>query len=168
MQNAMQQNPLLGHFDRDPGRWRPMYYGVQISVGVDDGQIGRGSISLNNQPYILTRISSKIVGDTADPSTSGLYQDGQYDVVWKDEQSNYQKGSIPADLMWGSYGSADGGNGGGFFMNLPYVLPYAGNKTLSFEIENRVPRTLVPEAEYFTVAICVAGIADWGTLKTGR
>ena len=97
-----------------------------------------------------------------------LYQDGQYDVIWKDEQSNYQKGSIPADLMWGSYGSAAGGDGGGFFMNLPYVLPYAGNKTLSFELENRVLRALTPTAEYFTIAICVAGIADWGTLKTGR
>lgn len=167
MQNQ-QPNPLLGLFDRDPGRWRPMYYGTEISVGVAAGSVGRNTISLNNQPYIITRISHKIVGNTADPSTSGLYQDGQYDAIWKDEQSNYQKGVIPADLMWGSYGSAAGGEGGGFYMNLPYVLPYAGNKTLSFEITNRVTRVLVPTADYFAVAICVAGIADWGTLKTGR
>lgn len=165
---AQQQNPLLGLFDRDPGRWRPMFYGVKISVGVAAGDVGRGSIGLNNQPYIMTRITHKIVGDTADPSTSGLYQDGQYDMIWKDEQSNYQKGSIAADLMFGSYGSAAGGDGGGFLMNLPYPLPYAGNKTLSFEVENLVTRTLVPTASYFKVEICVAGITDWGTLQTGR
>lgn len=166
MNPTMQQNPLLGHFDRDPGRWRPMHYGRQIDVGPTAGDIGRNTINLNNQPYIMTRISAKIVGETATPEDSGLYQDGQYDVIWKDEQSNYQNESIPADLMWGSYGSSEGGNGGGFFMNLPYVLPYAGNKTLSFEIMNRVTRSL--SREYFTVAICVHGIADWGTLKTGR
>lgn len=118
----------------------------------------------------MTRITHKIVGDTADPSTSGLFNDGQYDVVWKDEQSNYQKGEIPADLMWGSYGSSDGGNGGGFVMNMPYPLPYAGNKTLSFDITNAVARVLAgdPVPTHFVVAICVSGIADWGTLQTSR
>lgn len=159
------KNPLFGLYDRDPGPWRPMHYGVKISVGVNAGQTGRGSISLNNQPFILSRITHKIVGLTATPSASGLYNDGQYDMEFKDEQSVYQKGDIPADLMFGNYGSADAGNGGGFLMNMPYPLPYPGNKTLSFVITNAVDRTLDPVASDFVVAICASGIMYWGELK---
>ena len=50
----------------------------------------------------------------------------------------------------------------GFSYEFPYPIPYAGNKTLTFEIFNRCARTLVPEADYFTVALVVHGIADWG------
>lgn len=77
--------------------------------------------------------------------------------MFRDEQSSYQNQSIPANLMWGWVQS-------GYVMELPYPLPYAGNKTLYFEVTNRVTRTLVPTADYFQVGIAVHGIADWGTL----
>lgn len=163
-QAAQGKHHLLGRFDYDPGRWRPLYYGVKISVGTAINANGIGSIPLNNQPYILTRVMHKIVGETADPATTGLYQDGQYDVALRDEQSNYQNGFIGADLMYGSIGIDNGsGGGGGFVMDLTYPLPFAGSKTITWEVINRVPRTLASAAETFTVEICLHGLADWGT-----
>ena len=149
---------LVGKFDVDPGRYRPMYYGVDISVPVIQGGVGQGSITINNQPYIMTRVTHKIVGRTADPDTSGLYQDGQYYLEFKDEQSNYQNGPIPADIMFGSVVS-------GYVMELPFPLAFAGNKTLTFRITNVPPRALSPTQDYYTVHVAIHGIADWGTLS---
>lgn len=151
------QHPLLGLFDRDPGQWRPQLYGVEISVPVALNGTGQANLVLNNQPFIMTRITHQVVGDTAHASTSGLFQDGMYSIEWKDEMSNYQNGPIMADLMFGNVAA-------GFSYMLPYPLPYAGNKTLFFRVTNRVLRALTPEADYFTVAICVHGIGNWGTV----
>lgn len=156
-------NPLLSRFDLDPGKWRPLYYGVEISVGVIAGGQGIGSITVNNQPYILQRIATKIIGNTANPSVSGLYQDGQYDLSWRDEQSNYQNQQIPADLLFGSQG-AGAGFPTGYIMELTYPIAYSGNRTLTFEITNRVTRTLVPQADYFSIYVACHGIGDWGQL----
>lgn len=156
---------LLGRFDLDPGRWRPLFYGLKISVPtMIDGE-GRGSVTINNQPYIMTRIAHKIMGETADPETTGLYQDGQYDMDFKDEQSNYQNEEIPADLMFGSFGSHDNS---GYYMELPFPIPFAGNKTISFRVINRVARVLTSAETSFNVAICLHGLADWGTLSPNR
>lgn len=154
-----QPHPLLGRFDLDPARWKPLFYGVEVSVPVGLGGRGIASISLNAQPYILTRLSAKIIGETADPSTTGLYQDGQYDIVFRDEQSNYQSGPIPGDLMWGGVNT-------GYALDLPFPIPYAGNKSITFEITNRVARVLASAAEYFTVGISMHGVADWGPRAT--
>ena len=163
MNNLPGQKPhpllgLMGKFDVDPGRYRPLVYGVPISVGVNDGDVGRGSITINNQPWIMTRITHQIQGATADPATSGLYQDGQYTIEYRDEQSNYQNGPIPAEMMFGSVRS-------GYAMDLPYPIPFAGNKTISFNVTNLVTRTLVPGATQFVVWIAIHGVADWGKLR---
>lgn len=160
-------SPLLGKYDLDPGQWRPLYYPTEISVGINAGENAENSVNFNHQPFIMTAISHKIVGDTADPSTSGLYQDGQYDLEWRDEQSNYQKSRCPADLMFGTWGSAANGEGGGFGWQLPYPIAFAGNRTLTFKITNRVARTLTgdPPPTTFIVAVCCIGIGDWGSLR---
>jgi hypothetical protein len=151
---------LMGKFDQDPGRYRPLYYGVEITVPTAVGGVGRGSISLNNQPFIWTRGGHQIVGDTADPSTTGLYQDGQYLIAFKDEQSNYQNQAIPAELLFGSVRS-------GYIVELAFPIAFAGNKTITFEITNRTNRALVPQADTYQVYIAMHGIADWGKLKPG-
>jgi len=148
---------LMGRFDADPGRYRPMYYGVEISVPVTTGGVGRGSITINNQPYIMTRITHKIVGRTAD-SQSGLFQDGQYDLEFKDEQTNYQNMPLPADIMFGSVAT-------GYLIELPYPIPFAGNKTLSFNITNRVARALSPQQDHFPISVVVHGVMDMGELR---
>ncbi len=146
---------LMGKFDKDPGRYRPLSYGVTISVPVAAGQVGQGSITINNMPWIMTYVTHQIIGDTADPSTSGLYQDGQYSIEYKDEQSNYQNGPIPAEMMFGSVRS-------GYIIALAYPLPFEGNKTLSFRLTNLVTRVLVPVSTTFDIAIAIHGVADWG------
>jgi hypothetical protein len=148
---------LMGKFDKDPGRYRPLYYGVPITVPVEVGGIGRASITINNQPYLMTHLLHQIVGNTNDYSTTGLAQDGQYLISWKDEQSNYQNVPIPADMLFGSVRS-------GYIIPLAYPIPFAGNKTLTFEITNLYTRVLVPEVDTFTVYIAIAGPADWGEL----
>lgn len=151
-------SPLFGRYDEDPGRYRPKWLHVEIDVQVSALGTGRGSIFLNNEPFAIVGMSSKIVGDTADPETSGLYQDGQYDIEWKDQQHNYVDGPIAADLMWGS-------NPFGYRVRFPFPIPYSGNDTLSFIVTNRVTRVLVPTADYFKVQIVVEGITDLGELQ---
>jgi hypothetical protein len=148
---------LMGKFDLDPGRYRPLYYGVTIAVGVDAGAIGRGSISINNMPYIWTHLTHQIVGNTNDYATLGLAQDGQYMIAFKDEQANYQNGPICADMMFGSVRS-------GYINPLSYPIPFAGNKTLTFEITNLYTRVFDPVAPKFNVMLAMHGVADWGTL----
>lgn len=148
-------SPLFGRYDKDPGRYRPQWYHVEIDVPVTAGGVQAGTITINNEPFCIVRTTSKIIGNTADPSTSGLYQDGQYDVEWKDQQHNYVDGPIAADLMWGS-------NENGYFIPFPFPLPYSGNDTLTFRVTNRVTRVLVPTSDTFTVQIVVHGITDLG------
>jgi hypothetical protein len=148
---------LLGKFDYDPGRYRPLIYGLSITVGDQAGDIGRGSVSINNQPWVMTKITHQITGPTADPETSGLYQDGQYLIEFKDEQSNYQNQPIPADILFGSVRS-------GFIIELPYPIPFAGNKTLTFNLTNLVTRTLTV-GNTFDVHLALHGCADWGPLS---
>lgn len=152
-----QSHPLLSRFDQDPGPWRPFFYRVVINVPVMAGQSEAGSITINNQPYIWTRLSSQIIGATGDPEGSGLYQDGQYEIEFKDQQSNYQAQPVPS-------AAAFGGPGQGFVVDLPFPVPYAGANTLEFRITNLVTRTLIPEADTFPVKIVMCGVAEWGEL----
>lgn len=161
MQNQSQgpeeSSHLVNRFDQDPGAWRPFNYSVEMDVGVADGGLGRGQITTNQQPFIFTRLSSMIIGNTGDPETSGLYQDGQYSISFKDEMSNYQKEPVMAPILCGSVES-------GFISWLAMPLSLAGTRTLTFNVINRVLRVLSPEAETFRLMITMHGMADWGSL----
>lgn len=152
---------IVGPQDFDPGRFRPLFYVVEMSVPIAEGGVQRGSITLNAQPFVMTRLSGKIIGNTADPATSGLYQDGQWDVEFMDEQSNYQSGPIAGDLLFGGVWT-------GYSLPLPSPIPFAGNKTISFRVTNRVARVLVPESDYFTIQITAHGLSDWGETRNSR
>ena len=161
MQNQFQSpeeaRSLLNKFDQDPGPWRPFHYSTEIDVGVALGGLGRGPITTNQQPFIFTRLSHQIIGATGDPETTGLYQDGQYTIAFKDEMSNYQKEPTMAEQLAGSVRS-------GFIVWLAMPLALAGTRTLTFEIENRVLRVLSSQADHFVVSITMHGMADWGSL----
>jgi hypothetical protein len=158
MQEQQLPQNLLNEYDKDPGRWRPLMYPVFIDVPVISGNIGRGSITINAQPFVLVRLTHQIVGNTGDPEASGLYQDGQYTIGFQDEISNYQKQPVMADLAFGSVRS-------GYFANLAIPIPFAGNRTVSFELANQVQRVLTPVSETFRVSITMIGLADWGELR---
>lgn len=152
---TVSRNRLLSRFDADPGPWRPMFYPVEIDVPVTSGQSEIGSVTINNMPFIWTYLGHQIIGNTADPETSGLYQDGQYEIEMKDEQSNYQSAPIAASASLG-------GGAFGYIIQLPLPIPYPGTKTLTFRITNRVTRVLTPDAETFPVKLTVGGMAEWG------
>jgi hypothetical protein len=159
---------LLSRFDADPGRWRPMFYGVEIDVGLEEGNVGQGPINLNNQPFIMTRITHEIIGAYFEEAEVGndwsnwIFDNGQYAVEWKDEVSMYVNNPIMADLMWGRTKF-------GYTLDLPFPIPYGGNKTLTFRVLNRTTRTpTIPDLKYFRVGICVAGVADWGDENPNR
>lgn len=154
---------MLSRYDQDPGAWRPLFYGLDIDVGLKVGAINQGSVNLNNQPYILTRITHQIIGDyyvETDPMVMypmWLFNDGQYSIEWKDEQSNYTNTMIPADLMFGTV------RGYGGQRDLPFPIPFAGNKTITFRVMNLRTRTpTIPLLKYFRVSVCLCGVADWG------
>lgn len=149
--------PLSNFFDLDPERLKPMFYGVTIDVQTRaDGQ-GHGSLTIRNQPYIITRIVHKVIGQTADPESSGLYDDGQYSIEWQDEQRTYSQIPIAADLLAGPKGAGE-------YPDLQYPVYYAGTHTLNFRLTNHYARILTPVSETFRVQVVTAGLADWGKL----
>lgn len=159
---------LLGRFDLDPGNWRPLWYPVEVLVPVISGEIGINSIAVNNMPYIWTGVTHKIIGDTADPTTSNLFQDGMYDVKFSDEQTVYQRNWCPADLIFGAAGAGAGGQSGGFVQNMPYPIAFSGNVQITWEVRNRITRTILDDPEFFTVAFVMHGISSWGKARSGR
>lgn len=148
---------FFSQFDLDFNQYRPMWYGVEIDVPVILNGQGEGSINLNNQPYLLYRISHAIIGATYDWATTGLMQDDQYSISFRDEQSNYQNMPAMSALL---YGSAREGR----YNDFAIPLAYSGNRTLHFQIINRVTRVLAPQADYFRVGITLHGVSDWGPL----
>jgi hypothetical protein len=155
-------NPLLGRYDEDPGRFRPQHYYVRIDVPIELDGIGRGSIKINNEPFCMTRLTHKIIGNTADPTTSGLYQDGMYAIEWRDDQHVYQNESAPADLMFGW-------NESGYVLELPFPVAFPGNKSVNIRITNLVARgPLTPESDTYPVGICLHGIMDMGEAQYRR
>lgn len=152
---------LLSVQDLDPERWKPMFYQVTIDVPVLADGRGTGTINTNNQAFVLVRVGHTILGNTMDPETSGLYNDGQYLIQWKDEQRNYSDVPLQANLAFGPHIE-------GAQRRLAYPVMYSGNHTITFEVTNYYTRVLTPPAENFQVAIIVEGLADWKTLKGSR
>lgn len=149
--------PLLNFFDLDPERCKPMNYAVNIDVRtIADGQ-GMGSVTLRNQPFILVKIAHSVIGQTADPESSGLYNDGQYSIEMTDEQRTYGNIALMSDLMAGPKVQGD-------YPELIYPIYYAGTHTLKFLVTNHYARILSPVSDYFRVQIALLGLADWGTL----
>jgi hypothetical protein len=155
------QNPLFSRFDQDPGRYRPMFYNIEVTIPQAAGGWGEGSVTLRNQPFILTAVRHQIIGDSGlDDNAISLVQDGLYSIEMRDEQSSYQNIAGMADLM---FGRAQGGDS----QDLPYPIPYAGNKVLTFHITNRILRAM-QSGTYWLLGITVVGVADWGELALNR
>lgn len=149
--------PLLNFFDLEPERLKPLIYAVTIDVPVIEGGIGQGSVQLRNQPFIVTKITHRILGRTGDPESSGLYDDGQYLIEWKDDMRVYTTQPVNADLAFGPKALGE-------FPDLVYPIYYAGTIAIHFRIINQYLRTLSPQTDYFKIQIAVHGMADWGKL----
>lgn len=148
-------SPLMTRYDKDPGRWRPFKYGCVVDVPVLETEAGENTILIMNQPFMMDRISFSVVGNTHDYQGTGLADDGQYFVEWREEQSVYQNAPILAKTAFGTEE---------FPLYLSAPVAFAGNKTLYFRLSSSYTRVLNPVAEYFKVQVVCHGISDWGTL----
>lgn len=161
MNQRIDRSSLLSRFDQDAGPWRPMYYPLTLNVPLEAGQYAEDSITINNQPYIWMYIGHQILGNTWDWETTGLYQDGQYLLEVKDEQSNYQSLPIAA-------ASAFGQGATGYLAELPFPIAFAGNKTITFRATSTYTRVLNPDPDpsVFRLHLLMCGVADWGVLTS--
>jgi hypothetical protein len=150
---------LMSPQDLNPARWKPMNYGTNIDVPVAANGIGQGVVTFNNQPIFITRAAMLFLGNTEDPETSGLYQDGQVLVAMNDDQRTYQNIPLHADLLWGPKRE-------GSFRTLEFPIYYAGGRTIRFELTNTYTRVLTPVSDTFRVQIILAGLADWGQINS--
>lgn len=141
--------------DLNAERWKPMVYAVTIDVPVTANGIGRGNIQMNDQAIILTRASVMILGNTEDPETSGLYQDGQYLLTMQDEERVYSNVPVQADLLWGPKRV-------GPWRSFEYPIYYTRSHAVRFEVINIYTRVLTPQASNFQVQIALSGLADFG------
>lgn len=161
MDELRPQEPLQNLFDLKPERLHPAFYAVTIDVPVNQNGVGQGSITIRNQPLIITRIATRILGLTWDPETTGLADDGQYLVEWSDEQRNYTPAPVNADLLFGPKHQ-------GSFQSLVYPLYYAGTHTILFRLTNLYQRVLTPEVDTYQVQVLMQGLADFGMEKVPR
>ena len=77
--------------------------GDPVTLDLPVGVSQQGSVNIVNVPFILKRITHRIIGSNqlvAFPNN--LLQDGQYDIEWRTDQHNYQTAPINAVLMCGS------------------------------------------------------------------
>lgn len=163
--NSPFNSELMGARDVDPGRWRPTFYKCDIDVPVAAGQIESGSVTTDRPSFWLTRVTHQIVGPTGDPQTTGLFQDGQYSIEWKDELSVYTNGTPDSFVMPDAiFGSVRAGHD----KLLAFPMYFASRNTHTFRIRNEVTRNLNPAAETFRVQIQLHGISDFGKAVTER
>src|SRR4030042_6675063 len=92
---------LMSPSDLNAARVNPMNYATIIDVPVIANGVGQGVVTFNNQPIFVTRAAMLFLGNTEDPETSGLFQDGQVLIAMNDDQRTYQNQPIHADLLWG-------------------------------------------------------------------
>lgn len=152
------KNPLIAWYDADPAGWKPFLYSGFCDIGVDVDSQARLSIRTIYAPYMWTAVTHGIVGNIDDPETSGLYNDGQYLINWKDERSAYVNNPIPANLAFGPHKEGD-------FPESPLPVFFPANHTVTFELTNLYNRILTPEADTFRIYIALKGLHYWGQLK---
>jgi hypothetical protein len=156
-QTEKMDSRLLSIGDMDPERWKPLLYSAVADVPVTaNGQV-RVSIPTNNKPYVWTHFAHTILGNTGDPQTSGLFNDGQYLIQISDELINYTDQAIHADLISGLKVR-------GQYEKLPYPIYLSGTHSINFSITNIYTRVLTPVSSTFSVQIALRGVCDWGKL----
>lgn len=151
-------NPLTAFYDADPAGWKPYLYSeyTDLDVAVNS----RGTLVFNTQssPYIWTNVTHGIVGNVDDPESSGLYNDGQYLVLMRDNRTNYIDKPVPANLAFGPHKAGE-------FADLPMPIFFPADHTVQFDLTNIWARVLNPPSETFRVYFALRGISYWGQLK---
>lgn len=151
-------NPLVAFFDADPAGWKPYLYSEFLDLGVAADSQGTIVFRTNFAPMIWTHVTHGIVGNIDDPESSGLYNDGQYLVLVRDERTNYIDKPIPANLAFGPHKE-------GSFAELPFPIFFPANHAVNFQLTNIWTRVLTPVSETYRVYFALKGNTYWGQLQ---
>ncbi len=118
----------------DFSNWIPMKYALDIQIGPDTGDEGKGQVSINDRPFLLRQITHMIV-PSASPWTVADNQDGLYRIDWSlYEQYRFFKGAkLLADAAFGSIRH-------GIWIPLDSPVEIEGNQTLNAAVMNERPR----------------------------
>ena len=154
-------NPLTAFYDADPAGWKPYFYSEFVDLNVLVNSEGTMVFQTTFAPFIWTHTTHGIVGNIYDPTSSGLYNDGQYLVMMSDERTNYIDAPVPANLAFGPHQEGE-------FSEMPQPIFFPANHAVRVELRNLWTRTLTPVSETFRVYFCLRGIQYWGQLKPPR
>lgn len=121
--------------DEEKTKYIPMELTVDIDVPGTVGAIGKGSVVLNNRPFVLQKIKHQIIFQAFDLTVAKLnnyfnQQHGMYRLDWSiHETARFWKGTPP---MADTYGSVRTG----IWDPLDAPLVIDGNDTLNVAITN--------------------------------
>ena len=126
--------------EEEKRKYIPMEFPVDVTVPGVVGQIGKGSVPLNNRPFVLHKIKHMILIRSYDPAapismpaffnTWANQQHGMYRIDWSiHETARFYKGQPPMADTFGSVRH-------GVFDPLDCPLVIDGNETLNVQITN--------------------------------
>ena len=135
----------------DEAKFSPIIYPVNITVGENEGDEGKGQVALTDRPFTLIRIKHQIVksGERDPVGATRITQDGLYKIDWSlYETKRFWKGSMPmADVAYGSVRH-------GIFYDLKAPVTIQGNETLHVSILN----AWGPREDEFIVQVLFEGV----------
>lgn len=144
---------LQNWYDLDPQKWAWFTIPATVDVGIAQDAAVSTQVSLLNHPQYIVRITHQIIGNTGDPETSGLTQDGQYSIEVKDQKTVFTLNPVQANNLFGPQQV-------GPFPDLGFPKYYQGVNTLQFRVTNLIPRILTPESDTFQIQLAIHGVAD--------
>lgn len=125
--------------DKNRNKW----YSATITIPVDAtavvavGAVNQGAFTIVDLPFVLTKITSKIVGENGvDGATfpDTILQDGQYTIIFRTETHNYMNEPMMADALAGV-------NWGDKESNVPTPEEWVPKTSITVEIANQLQRT---------------------------
>lgn len=131
----------------DPLIYKPKFYVLDVPTKSIVNGDGAASIQLDETPFVLDNVTHLIVGET--PAN----QDGQYSILWRDNQTTYMNSGGMSESLFGSVRS-------GYIIPLPLRVFYPSSKTLSVEIINYIDRTATFPTT-FPLQIVFRGFEKW-------
>jgi hypothetical protein len=131
----------------DPEKYKPKYYVINAITGALLDNTGSGNVTLDNQPFVLTKISVGIKEEN-----DGQDQDGNYLVRFRDQNRYYQNDFARPGFMLGNATLSR-------LIPLDVEIVYQGSTTITLDVINTVARTY--PSDEFTIQAVLIGFERW-------
>lgn len=134
----------------DPAKYKPKYYVIDSITGANLDDTGSGNVTLDNQPFVLTKIAVGIKENPDFDATGG--QDGQFLVRFRDQNRYFQNDFAKPVLMFGRPFFAE-------LIPLEVEIVYQGSTTITLDTINILQRTYPDDK--FTIQAVLIGFERW-------